>query len=238
MKHETIKLTKRKEKGKVVSMEKQINLEGKIIEKDETVEEDAPTLSLWKSCLQKAVRRGEVERAMYAALMLLEKGGAWITWKRLSVIADEDVGQPEVITAIDVLYRKFQAMRKSREEKGYSWDEKRCVVLAAKILAEAPKDRRADEFLDLMDTVEKYKARIPNLESILKAYEPPDYAYDGHTKEGRKMGRGFNTVEGLTYWYEVASKCENMTEGYRKWRQWFEPLMIEIVKRIKEKGGD
>jgi len=209
-------------------LEKQVDLEGKPIKKEE-VDENEPSVSLWKSALQKAVRRCETERAMYAALMLLEKGGSWITWKRLSVIADEDVGQPEVITAIDTLYRKFQALRKSREEKGYSWDEKRCVVLAAKILAEAPKDRRADEFLDLVDTIEKNKDKIPNLKLILENWMPMDEAYDMHTKEGRRMGRG------LEYWYKVSSKCVNMTPKYEEWRSWFEPLMLEIVKRMKEK---
>ena len=40
-------------------------------------------------------------------------------WRRLSMIADEDVGQPEAIVAVDVLYRKFMTMRKNAEGKNY-----------------------------------------------------------------------------------------------------------------------
>ena len=210
--------------------EKQVDLTGKPIEKAE-IEEENPSVSVWKSALQKAVRRCEVDKAMYSALMLLEKGGSWITWKRLSTIADEDVEQPDVIVAVDCLYRKFQAMRKQKKKGSYSWDEKRCVVLAAKILAESPKDRRADEFLELIDAIEKYRDKIPNLRLLLENWMPSDEAYDMHTKEGRKMGRG------LLYWYQVSSKCENMTEEYRKWREWFEPFMIELVKR-KERNSE
>ena len=206
--------------------EKQLDLTGKLVDNEA---EDEPSASVWKSALQKAVRRCEVEKAMYAALMLLEKGGSWITWKRLSTIADEDVEQPDVIVAVDCLYRKFQAMRKQKKE-GYSWDEKRCVVLAAKILAEAPKDRRADEFLELIDAIEKYGDKIPNLRLLLENWMPSDEAYDMHTKEGRKMGRG------LEFWYKVSSKCNRMTKEYEKWRSWWEPLMLEIVRRKDKKN--
>jgi len=41
-------------------------------------------------------------------------------WKRLSTIADEDVGQPNVIVAVDCLYRKFQATRRMAKEKKIS----------------------------------------------------------------------------------------------------------------------
>lgn len=50
------------------------------------------------------------ENAMYAAYKLASLSW-WSCWKRLSVIADEDVGQPEAITTVDVLYRKFMARK-------------------------------------------------------------------------------------------------------------------------------
>jgi len=82
-----------------------------------------------------------------------------------------------------------------------------------------------------MQSIEKYGDKIPNLRLLLENWMPSDEAYDMHTKEGRKMGRG------LLYWYQVSSKCENMTDEYRKWRKWFEPFMIELIKRKKEKEG-
>jgi len=208
-------------------MEKQVGLNGKPIENVE--DETEPSVSVWKSALQKAVRRCEVEKAMYSALTLLELAGSYVVWRRLMIIAVEDVGQPEAIAAVGSLYRIFQLLGKSSKKGEESWERKMCVVRAALILAESKKDRRADEFLDLLEAVEKYKVDIKNLELLKAAMQPPDYAYDMHTKEGRKMGRG------LLYWYQVSSKCENMTEEYRKWREWFEPFMIELIKRKKEK---
>jgi replication-associated recombination protein RarA len=202
-------------------MEKQVNLDGEPIEPDE----ENPDVSVLKSALQKAIRRGMVEKAMSFSLLLLEKAGSWITWKRLSTIADEDVGQPEVILAVDCLYRKFHAMKP--KDGNVTWDMKRCVVLAARILAEAKKDRRADEFLELWDAMEKMKdvEALQNLKELWTAV--PDEAYDVHTAEGRMMGRGNE------YWYRVSSRCENMTLEYAKWREWWEDFMVVLVKRKK-----
>ena len=147
------------------------------------------------------------------------------------IIAVEDVGQPEAIAAVGSLYRMFQFLGKSSKKGEESWERKMCVVRAALILAESKKYRRADEFLDLLEAVEKHKVDVKNLELLKAAMQPPDYAYDMHTIEGRRMGRG------PLYWYQVSSKCENMTDEYRKWREWFEPFMIELIKRKKEKEG-
>jgi replication-associated recombination protein RarA len=215
------------------SMEKQIDLSGKAVE-EEDLSIGNESVGLIKSALQKCIRQGRVEPAMYWALKLAE-GNSWSCWKRLSTIADEDVGQPDAIVAVDVLYKKFMAMKKQRKEKELSWDMKRCVVLGAKILAEASKDRRADEFLEIMDAIEKN----PESELLKPAKEMfgtiPDESYDGHTKEGRVMGRGFNTKKGLLFWYEHSSETVNKTPQYEEWRSWFKPLMIEIVKAKKGK---
>ena len=92
-------------------MERQVDFDRKVVGQSEVDSEDA---SLWKSVLQKAVRRGMAEKAMYAAYKLASLSW-WSCWKRLSVIADEDVGQPEAITAVDVLYRKFMALKKDEK---------------------------------------------------------------------------------------------------------------------------
>jgi hypothetical protein len=152
----------------------------------------------------------------------------WSCWKRLNVIADEDVGQADVITAVDVLYRKFMATKRDAKNEEPTWDMKRCAVCAAKILADAPKDRRADEFLELIDAIEKheeyeeFRKKIEELEAI------PDEALDMHTQQGRRMGRGD------LYWYEVSSETVNKTSGYEAWHDWFKPFMIRLVKERKK----
>jgi hypothetical protein len=204
-------------------MEKQVDFDRKVVGEVEMDSEDA---SLWKSVLQKAVRRGMAEKAMFAAYKLASLNG-WNCWKRLSVITDEDVGQPEVITAVDILYRKFMALKKDSKERKLTWDMQRCVVCAAKILADSPKDRRADEFLELIGAFGKR----PDDKELAKKKEEleriPDEALDMHTLKGRKMGRG------NLFWYEVSSETVNKTPQYKAWREWFKPLMIRLEHEKK-----
>ena len=77
---------------------------------------DNEQMGILKSALQKSIRQGYVEKAMYFALKLAEMN-LYSCWRRLSVIADEDVGQPEEIMAVDVLYKKFMGFKKWSKEK-------------------------------------------------------------------------------------------------------------------------
>ena len=199
-----------------------MDLNGRIVNSSHKPARGIGELSLLKSILQKSIRRGFSEKAMFSAYKLAYLNW-WSCWKRLSVIADEDVGQPEVITVVDVLYRKFIALKKYAKEGKLSWDMKRCVVCAAKILAEAPKDRRADEFLELMWIMEKQTSnkKIDKIRNELETV--PDEALDMHTLKGRKMGRGD------LHWYETSSETTNKTPEYEKWHKWFKPLMMEIT---------
>jgi replication-associated recombination protein RarA len=207
-------------------MKKQFDLNGEITEIASDNKQRKEELSLWKSVLQKAVRRGNTEKAMYAAYKLVSLS-SWSCWKRLSTIADEDVGQPNQIVAVDVLYKKYMAMKKNAKEE-ITWDMRRCVVCAAKILAEAPKDRRADEFLELINAIERHgnnkelQKKREQLESI------PDEALDMHTLQGRRMGRG------EPFWYEVSSETVRKTPQYEAWHKWFKPLMTRLVKEKKK----
>lgn len=207
-------------------MEKQVDLSGKVKEKKVAVEREEE--SLMKSALQKCIRQGLVEPSMYWALRLAESNW-WICWKRLSTIAVEDCGQPEAILSLGELYRMFMTAKRRAKKGELSWDMKRAVVCAAKILAESPKDRTCDEFLEVVDAIEK-NPESDLLKPVREVFETvPDEAFDMHTIQGRKMGRG------LLYWYEKSSRCENMTPQYREWREWWQPLMIKLVKEVKKK---
>lgn len=198
--------------------QKQVDLEGKRVGSTESLGgRDREELGIWKSVLQKAARRGMTEKAMYAVYRLVSLNW-WSCWKRLGVIANEDVGQPLEIVAVDVLYRKFMAMKGGVEKGERSWDAKQCAVCAAKILSEARKDRRADEFLELMEATEKHgqDVGLQRMKAELEAI--PDEALDCHTARGRRMGRGD------LFWYEVSSETVNKTEAYAKWRIWWQSL--------------
>lgn len=208
----------------IADEEKQVNLYGKVVEESSSGRQ-REELSIWKSVLQKAVRRGMTEKAMFAAYRLVSLNW-WSCWKRLSVIANEDVGQSLEIVAVDVLYRKFMAMKAGAEKGEVSWDAKQCVIVAAKILAEAPKDRQGDEFLELMEAIEKHGQDVELQKTKAELEAIPDEALDMHTLKGRRMGRGD------LYWYEVSSETVNRTSVYEEWRSWWKPLMVRLAKDV------
>jgi replication-associated recombination protein RarA len=182
--------------------DKQMDLFGNV-KKENIVDENKEEISELKSALQKAVRQGLTEKAMYFAYQLAKQAGWWITWRRLRIIATEDCGQAKTIVAVESLYRQFLDVKGKQDE--LSWDAMRCIVCASKILAESKKDRRADEFLEVM-----VKAEQDNEE---------DGTLDMHTVKGRKMGRGDK------YFYEVSSRVNNASEEYKKWRERFNKVV-------------
>jgi hypothetical protein len=97
------------------------------------------------SLLQKSIRRGETEIARSAALTLFNHRGSSV-WRRLMVIAFEDVG----IGGLDVVTTTVAAAGDSAWRKNHGGDLKLAVYLAG-LLAEAPKDRSADYLCDAKD---------------------------------------------------------------------------------------
>jgi hypothetical protein len=97
------------------------------------------------SLLQKSIRRGETEIARCAALTLFKHRGSSV-WRRLMVIAFEDVG----IGSLDVVTTTVAAAGDSAWRKNHGGDLKLAVYLAG-LLAEAPKDRSADYLCDAKD---------------------------------------------------------------------------------------
>lgn len=210
-------------KRKIIA-ESQVNLSGEriipAVEGGKKAE-----VSIWQSILQKSIRRGLVEKAMYAALKLLNLSW-WQCWRRLEIISVEDCCVPSTIVAVDVLFKEFMAFRGRKTTCELDWEMKRCAVAAAKIMAESQKDRTADEFLEIVDELEKgnFAELKAELESI------PDFAVDMHTIQGRSLGRGYR------HWLKVGSQSVNRTSGYEERRKRFELLMKKSVMLKKEKN--
>ena len=97
------------------------------------------------SLLQKSIRRGERELAERAAFTFFHFKGAAV-WRRLMVIAFEDVG----IGRVDALITTVAATGDSAWRKNYGGDLRLAAYLAG-LLAEAPKDRSADYLCDAKD---------------------------------------------------------------------------------------
>lgn len=130
------------------------------------------------SALQKDIRRGNEEAAMYWALELVPKYEAYL-WRRLIVILNEDIGIANIqLLAVVPVQR---AMYTEFREDGRDGSAR--LVLANVILAmcRSPKSRAADHFQCVINQ--------GRLQGKLKL-EIPDYALDKHTSRGRGMGRG------------------------------------------------
>ena len=195
----------------------QVDLEGKVME-DTAPSSAREEVGLLKSLLQKSIRRGLSEKAAYVAYQLSNKKTGWILWRRFSVISVEDCLDATVVLAVSELCR--QATKYGYE----TWEGRRCAVAAALLMSESKKDRRADEFLELMDMMEKCKDD-EELSRKKEAYgRVEDYVLDCHTLQGRRMGRGD------LFWYEVSSETVDKTSVYEEWRRWFKPLMVRLAK--------
>jgi replication-associated recombination protein RarA len=144
------------------------------------------------SALQKAIRRGQTDDAIYWAVDLDLSGfGQWV-WTRLLIITSEDVGPAwlEGPAVIRSLYESWKETRKRPNSPAAIF-----LVHAVIVLARAPKTRVVDH----AGTVH-YLAH-PDLRR-----EVPDEALDKHTRRGKQMGRG------IDHFLDEAAKVTNRVE--------------------------
>ena len=127
------------------------------------------------SALQKEIRRGNAENAALIAIEMVTTSPALedFLWKRLLVIAVEDVGFGEVMAPVvmNALYQAIQSFDRGMGER------KLFAVHAARYLCGCTKDRSSDEMIGWIN----HSGAKPTI---------PDYALDMHTAEGKAKGRG------------------------------------------------
>jgi replication-associated recombination protein RarA len=135
------------------------------------------------SALQKTIRRGLEEQAMYWAIEL-EDGFHEYLWRRLQVISVEDIGiaDPHVVLYVAEMRKLYLELRKEYDKAPEKKSRSFRMVLANAILAmcRASKSRIGDEFQIVI-----YGRRERGLH-----LDVPDFALDMHTAKGRSMGRG------------------------------------------------
>jgi replication-associated recombination protein RarA len=141
------------------------------------------------SALQKAIRRGESDAALFWAVEMNESGFGAYAWRRLAVIASEDIGLADPLGAVVTasLFANAAALKKVRPSADPRWDGL-TLLQATAYLARAPKNR---EMADAYSTIELRMARGELL-------DVPAHALDGHTARGRHLGRaeGYFQAEG------------------------------------------
>lgn len=148
------------------------------------------------SALQKAVRRGEEEIALYFTVELFNSGYENYLWKRMKIYASEDIGLafPTMPLLINTLQQSFEAQKK--ENKPDSTRPERLFLIHAMLLLIRSKKSRLVDYC-----VIKYWRQHGE-----KNIEIPDYAYDKHTFKGKQMQRG------LDHFYDEGSLINNSAD--------------------------
>ncbi len=128
------------------------------------------------SAMQKSIRRCDEETALFFATELEASGYGEYVFRRLRLIASEDIGlaEPHMPATIRALYENYVDAKKKKDDKQESW--RLFLVHAVILLSRARKSRCVDHALLYFYNSDE---RIP----------VPDIARDGHTAAGRKMGR-------------------------------------------------
>ena len=141
------------------------------------------------SCLQKAIRRGNVALAGYMAIELFESGCATHCWKRLLTISAEDCSGI-VTQEIKALHESYQLLNENAPKPRSRIFISKAVI----VLCEARKSRDADHLQNYVYDREMIDAR-ELVKSITEAREHPeniplpDYTFDVHTRRGKAQGK-------------------------------------------------
>jgi len=143
------------------------------------------------SALQKSIRRGLEEEALFWATELDLAGYGGYVWKRLRIIASEDIGlaDPTICVQIRTLYENWLEQRQNKENYGSS--ERLFFVHAVLLCVRAKKSRIVDTA-----TITMYDGERPTR-------NVPDFALDMHTIKGRKLGRG------VDHFFDEGATIEN-----------------------------
>jgi hypothetical protein len=208
----------------------------KIIERRKEGKPDAPrdyrkhktaeghTMYDLTSLLQKAIRRGLLDLAIWAAVTLDLEGFVWSVWKRLLIIVDEDIDPDDpddVAGKVLDAYERWEILRKKDDEDDCKHPERLALLKAVRICVRAKKSRLID---NLVSTY--YNERQPR-ETL------PDWVYDMHTKKGRDKGRG------VEHFFDHGAHLENKAEveGDAEYEARARATLLKLEREGKKKNA-
>jgi replication-associated recombination protein RarA len=161
------------------------------------------------SAFQKSIRRGLEDETFFWAVELYKSNYAKYLWKRMIIIASEDVGlgDPDVVTRIMAMKASYDYLVK---EKNTHNAEILPFIQAVLTLVNAKKSR----YIDLAYSVYWQKHR----DQVGKK-QVPDFCLDMHTRRGKQKRRG------LEWFYEVSALVNNPNKMPNE--EEFEKLALE-----------
>lgn len=142
------------------------------------------------STMQKAIRRNDIRIAGFFALELWGSKYGEYVWKRLFTISAEDCAGASITQEVKALYDGYTLVNKTaKTAKGRIFISKAVIILCKSM-----KSRDADHLQNLVydkkleisdEKIEEYINQVRGEEYI----PIPEYAYDVHTRAGKKMGK-------------------------------------------------
>jgi replication-associated recombination protein RarA len=161
-----------------------------------------------RSVLQKSIRRGLLEEAILAAYELYLTGPETeeLLWRRLEIIATEDVGFGLIQAPV-----LLEALNAQRLRMPHNPDRFIYSAHAVRLLATAKKDRTSMELGAWAEAV------VTRGERRVVVH---DYQVDFHTRRGTEMGRGRDH-----WWHSGGAVLENQIAGLEsKWGDYLRKL--------------
>lgn len=167
------------------------------------------------SALQKCIRRGMEDEALYWAVELYESNFSEYIWKRLRIMSSEDVGlaDPTISSEIWALYCMFEKQSKKKDDANEP--QRLFLTHAVLLLCRSKKSRLVDWALIWAWLTHPFKKN-----------PIPDFAYDKHNDRGRRAGRGWK------HFFEEGALLMNQAEMLRE-----EEFKERAKKAISDPSG-
>lgn len=174
------------------------------------------------SALQKSIRRGRTEDALYWAEELFSSGLQRYLLYRLWIIACEDIGPANLplVQLATSTYQTWLLQKKERKEFTHSGENRVLNGLLICLMSESPKNRLADDSTQVMAMKRADGYRI----------EIPDHARDSHTDKA--SGRFYR------HWVDIGSKCKNLVSSSNLGLPEFKNEAEAMYRRLADLNGE
>lgn len=179
------------------------------------------------SSLQKMIRRGNEYEACFWGYVIHQSGFGGYLWRRLSIIAREDIGNgdSQASILIESLCSSWERLHKQNKEA--TLDKLLFPTQAILYMCRCKKTRENDSLVNLLDENWKNKKRL----------DIPQIAIDPHCEKGRKIwGKFGNLTDGkekiriekwFSEWGHIANKAYE-----DKWEQEIKEIWLSKAKNL------
>jgi|GEM_PF-1506714 len=177
------------------------------------------------SALQKSIRRGREYDAVFFAYLLHASGYGDYCWRRLSIIASEDIGNgnPQAAILVSSLRESWERLHKKTKEPAL--DKFLFITQAVLYMCRSGKSRENDSLANLIEENWKNNERL----------EIPEVSKDPHTMIGRKKWGKFGDLSDgkeekrLAMWFSEWAKVDK-TAYPDKWEQELKNIWLQKAK--------